>query len=201
MSTTSVAVTILPFDRASARADADDLIARLQRGEAAALAETYDLHASAVLAFARRYLGDAALAEDLLQEVFVSLPGAIRGFQRASSLRTFLVSIAVNHGRHFVRAAVRRRAAMDRFARDVRDGEEGDGGVDRDRQLDLARALASALDELPDDQRAAFVLCEVEERSAREAGEIVGAPEATVRTRVFHAKRKLREALERRGVR
>jgi RNA polymerase sigma-70 factor (ECF subfamily) len=198
MSASSTAVTLLPFGRAAARPDADDLVERLQRADAAALAETYDQHASAVLAFARRFLGDAALAEDLLQEVFVTLPSAIRNFQRASSLRTFLVSIAVNHGRHFVRAAVRRRAAMDRYTHD-REAESGD--VDRERQLDLARALAAALDELPVDQRAAFVLCEVEERTAREAAEIVGAPEPTVRTRVFQAKRKLREALERRGVR
>jgi RNA polymerase sigma-70 factor (ECF subfamily) len=198
MSASSNAVTLLPFGRAVVEQDADDLVERLQRADAVALAETYDRHAGAVLAFARRFLGDAALAEDLLQEVFVTLPAAIRNFQGASSLRTFLVSIAVNHGRHFVRAAVRRRAAMDRYAHDR---EDEAGGPDRERQLDLARALAAALDELPVDQRAAFVLCEVEERTAREAAEIVGAPEPTVRTRVFQAKRKLREALERRGVR
>ncbi len=198
MSASSTAVTLLPFGRAVVRPDADALVERLQRAEPAALAEAYDLHAGAVLAFARRFLGDAALAEDLLQEVFVTLPAAIRGFQRASSLRTFLVSIAVNHGRHLVRAAARRRAAMDRFAHE-QDGAPG--AADRERQLDLTRALAASLDELPVDQRVAFVLCEVEERTAREAAEIVGAPEPTVRTRVFQAKRKLREALERRGIR
>lgn len=69
------------------------------------------------------------------------------------------------------------------------------------QRASLARALLRALDELPLDQRVAFVLCEVEERTSREASEITGAPEATVRTRVFHAKQKLRAALEREGVR
>jgi RNA polymerase sigma-70 factor (ECF subfamily) len=41
-----------------------------------------------------------------------------------------------------------------------------------------------------------FALCEVEQRTSVEAAEIVGAPEGTVRTRLFHAKRKLREILE-----
>jgi RNA polymerase sigma-70 factor (ECF subfamily) len=41
----------------------------------------------------------------------------------------------------------------------------------------------------------------VEERSAREAAEIVGAPEATVRTRLFHARKKLRAELEKEGIR
>jgi RNA polymerase sigma-70 factor (ECF subfamily) len=46
----------------------------------------------------------------------------------------------------------------------------------------------------------AFVLCEVEERSSQEVSEIVGAPEATVRTRLFHAKKKLRLALTTEGI-
>ena len=58
-----------------------------------------------------------------------------------------------------------------------------------------------ALDALPIEQRVAFVLCEVEDRTSREAAEIIGAPEGTVRTRLFHAKRKLREELENRGFR
>jgi RNA polymerase sigma-70 factor, ECF subfamily len=65
----------------------------------------------------------------------------------------------------------------------------------------LARALNEALDALPLDQRVAFVLCEVEGRTSGEAAELVDAPEATVRTRLFHAKRKLRVALTERGIR
>jgi RNA polymerase sigma-70 factor (ECF subfamily) len=57
------------------------------------------------------------------------------------------------------------------------------------------------MDELPIEQRVAFVLCEVEEKSSREVAAIAGVPEATVRTRLFHAKRKLRALLEEEGVR
>jgi len=110
-----------------------------------------------------------------------------------------LLSIAVNHARHHVRSASRRRAATDRFAREP----EAETTTPEQEALrsDLSRLLSHALDTLPIDQRVAFVLCEVEERSAREASEIAGCPEATVRTRVFHAKKKLREELERRGAR
>jgi len=65
----------------------------------------------------------------------------------------------------------------------------------------LARALSRAMDRLPDDQRAVFVLCEMDERTSAEVSMIVGAPEGTVRTRLFHAKRKLRDILEREGFR
>ncbi|MDH5672930.1 MAG: hypothetical protein OEZ06_12320 [Myxococcales bacterium] len=60
----------------------------------------------------------------------------------------------------------------------------------------LARQLSAGLDRLPLAQRVAFVLCEVEELSANEAAAVVGVPAATVRSRLFHAKRKLRHFLE-----
>ena len=93
----------------------------------------------------------------------------------------------------------RRRAATERFAREP-DAISGTPEEQLGRH-GLAQALNSALDQLPLDQRVAFVLCEVEERTSREAAEIVGAPEATVRTRLFHAKRKLRDELAERGIR
>lgn len=177
----------------------DTLVLRLRRAEPAAVAEVYDAHHTAVRAFAKRLLGDAAAAEDLVHEVFVSLPKVSRNFRGDSSLRTFLISIAVNHARHHVRAAQRRRRAISAYGElpsaDARDPEH------EARRKELAELLTRALDTLPVEQRVAFVLCEVEERTSREAAEIVGAPEATLRTRLFHAKKKLRQALETEGVR
>jgi RNA polymerase sigma-70 factor (ECF subfamily) len=175
----------------------------LRDGDATAVAEAYDQHAGAVLAFARRLVGDDASAEDLVHETFVTLRSAIRGFREQSSLRTFLISIAVNHARHHLRSARRRREAMDRFAHETGGGATFDDGSPETAALrtDTARLLTLALDELPLDQRVAFVLSEVEDRSAKEIAEIVGANEVTVRTCVFKAKAKLREALAKRGVR
>lgn len=175
------------------------LVARLREGDLDALAVAYDRHGGAVLAFARRLLGEEASAQDLLHEVFLTLPHAIRSFRGDSSLQTFLVSIAVNHARHHVRSAVRRRAMLERYGREPEaTGRTPEHEAER---ADLARHLSECLDALPLDQRVAFVLCEVEERSAAEAAAIVGAPEATVRTRAFHARRKLRELLAERGLR
>lgn len=176
------------------------LVVRLAQAERAAIGQVYDAHHAAVRAFARRLVGEVSLAEDLVHEVFVSLPRAARNFRGQSSLRTFLISIAVNHARHHVRAAVRRRSAVDRLGREP----DATGGEDPERVAErkqLARALTRALDGLPLDQRVAFVLCEVEERSSVDAARIVGVPEGTMRTRVFHAKKKLRDELEREGFR
>jgi RNA polymerase sigma-70 factor (ECF subfamily) len=55
--------------------------------------------------------------------------------------------------------------------------------------------LASALDQLPLAQRVAFVLCEVEDLTSAKAAVVAAAPEATIRTRLHHARRRLRELL------
>lgn len=176
-----------------------DLAARLTFGDRTAIAEAYDAHHSAVRAFAKRLVGEVAAAEDLVHEVFVQLPQAIRGYRGEASLRTFLISVAVNHARHHVRAAARRRYAMERYEREPsRKSNDPEQEIGR---RELSQVLTRCLDALPLDQRVAFVLCEVEERSSGEVGAIVGAPEGTVRTRLFHAKKKLREMLEKEGVR
>lgn len=181
-------------------ADDEAALARaLGQGDAAAIGDVYDAHHEAIRAFALRLVGDASAAEDLVHEVFLTLPRAIRRYEGRSSLRTFLISIAVNHARHYVRSAARRRAAMDRLA--LVPG--GSGPTDPERsfqQAQLAQLLSAGLDTLSLEQRVAFVLCEVEERNSREVAGIVDAPEATVRTRLFHAKKKLRSFLEKRGL-
>ena len=181
------------------RALEGDFVVRLTLGDRTAVAEAYDAHHSAIRAFAKRLVGETAAAEDLVHEVFVALPQAIKNYRGEASLRTFLISVAVNHSRHHVRAAARRRYAMERYEREPprssNDPEQSTG------RRELANVLERCLDALPLDQRVAFVLCEVEERSSSEVATIVGAPEGTVRTRLFHAKKKLRALLEEAGVR
>lgn len=188
------------MQRAITLEHADGLVMRVCDGDASALAELYDAHAAALLAFARRLLGDADAAQDLVHEVFIGAPRALRNFQGSASLRTFLTAMAVNHARHHVRSAARRRAASDRLLREP-SGQAAGTPEEHAARVRLAEALDRALDTLPIEQRVAFVLCEVEERTSREAAEIVGVPEATIRTRLFHGKRKLREELDRRGLR
>ena len=177
----------------------EPLLERLRAGEPQALGEVYDRHHEAVRAFARRLVGDASIAEDLVHEVFVALPRLIRRFEGQSSLRSFLSGVAVNHARHYVRSAGRRRAAALRMGSELSAASESP--QDSAEQRAFLQVLSRALDTLPLDQRVAFVLCDVEERTSGEAAEIAGAPEATMRTRLFHARKKLRAALEKEGVR
>jgi RNA polymerase sigma-70 factor (ECF subfamily) len=169
----------------------DSLITRARRGDGAAVGHLYRRYHHHVRSFARRLLGDATSAEDLVHDVFVALPRALGGFRAHASLPVFLLSIAANQSRTHVRSAIRRRRAMDRLELEPTVTSVGpDHAVER---RELATALTLALDSLPDEQRLAFVLCEVEERTAVEVAAILEIPEGTVRTRVFHARRKLRE--------
>jgi RNA polymerase sigma-70 factor (ECF subfamily) len=191
----------LSLDAATGAGDApSEALARLARGEPAALGAAYDQHHARVRAFAQSLLGDAAAAEDLVQDVFVALPAVARRFRGESSFATFLCAIAVNHARHHVRSAVRRRRAMEHLAREPAPLHAADPERTAAHR-ELSDALVRALDALPIDQRVAFVLCDVEERSSAEAAAIAGAPEATVRTRLFHARKKLRALLAQEALR
>jgi RNA polymerase sigma-70 factor (ECF subfamily) len=173
--------------------DDDLLVAALGDGDLAALAAAFDRWNRRVRVLARRLLSDPAAAEDVVQDVFTALPRAARRFRGQADLETFVLGIAVKGVRRHRRAAARRRRALERLrAADPR------GPIDPEQDAyrrELGARLAAALDELPLPQRVAFVLCEVEELTAGQAAAIADAPEATIRTRLFHARRRLRDLL------
>lgn len=171
----------------------ESLEARLARGDHDAVVQAYRTHHAAVRAFAQRLVGDAMIAEDLVHEAFVALPASMKRFRGDCSLKSWIVAIAVRHAQKHVRAAQRRRAAEKRMANEP--GEpvpRPDADIER---AELARLLTAALDRLPLDQRVAFVLCEVEERTSAEVAAMLDEKDGTIRARVMHAKKKLREDL------
>lgn len=178
----------------------DWVIDQARTGDPKAVAALYDRHHDVVRGFAAHLLGEESAAEDLVHEVFVTLPKAIRRFRGDSTLRSFLLGITANHARHHVRAAARRRAAYDRMERG-RSSNASSTPETLCQQRELAKILERALDSLSLKHRVVFVLCDIEERTSAEASEIIGIPPATVRTRLFHARRKLREVLEKEVIR
>lgn len=158
-----------------------------------AIVALYVEHGAALRAFARSLIGDPQSAEDLVHDVFVCLPKALCGYRGDGGMLSFLRGMAINHARHHVRAAMRRRAAMDRLAHEAE--QASNLAPQLIEQRALSRRLSAALDALPLHMRVAFVLCEVEELSSAEAAQIIHVPAATVRTRVARAKERLRKLL------
>jgi RNA polymerase sigma-70 factor (ECF subfamily) len=172
---------------------------RVRQGDLDALAEVYDLHHRALCAFARRLLSDEAAAEDLVHDVFVLLPTVAHRVDPARSLRSFLVGIAANRARHYFRARARFSRMTERLAKEPVTAHAATPEQEAHRTR-LARALSRALDTLSLEQRLAFVLCEIEGQGSREVAETLSVPEGTVRTRLFAARKKLREQLEKEGI-
>ena len=171
-----------------------DVCTRAARGEADAIVELYNEHHAQVRAFAQRLIGEASMAEDLVHEVFMHLPKALARFRGDCPVRSYIISIAARKTHHHVRAAARRRAMESRLAREPARAPSSLPDAEAEREQ-LARLLTRALDTLPIDQRVAFVMCEVEERTSVEVASMLGEKDATIRARVFHAKKKLREAI------
>jgi RNA polymerase sigma-70 factor (ECF subfamily) len=183
-----------PVGAAEGASPADERVSRAARGERAAFVSLYREHFAEVHMFALRLVGCSMAAEDLAHEVFLALPQALGRFRGQCTLRSYILSITVRRARQHLRAAKRRRAFEAR-AMSAEDRALVPGPDAELQRRELAARLTRALDALPLSQRAAFILCEVEERSSAEAGEILGEKAGTVRNRVFHAKRALRERL------
>ena len=162
----------------------------LTSGSARAIVDLYDANHQRVRVLARRLLGDAAAAEDVVQEVFASLPRALRHYRGEADLPSFLLGIAVKKARDHLRAAIRRRRVLERYAFEER---VGPGSPEQDMvRKELAHRMTLALDRISAAHREAFILCEIEGLTAVQAARILAIPEATVRTRLFHGRAHLR---------
>ncbi|MES1172175.1 MAG: RNA polymerase sigma factor [Bacteroidota bacterium] len=192
----------------------ESLMAQYQTGDASAFQELVLRHERPLWTFLRRFVGDAATAEDLLQEVFLRVVRAAGEWQREAKFSTWLYTIARNLCTDQARRAVHRRAAsLDAPARPMED--EGSGPVLADRIAGggggagggLAQAEGAAMDRqlaveidravgaLPPDQREVFLMREVMDMSFADIARAVGATEPTVKSRMRYALEKLRQAL------
>jgi RNA polymerase sigma-70 factor (ECF subfamily) len=177
----------------AAEPSAEPELAQASRGDTRAIASLYSEHHTSLRDFCCRLLGESDAAEDLVHDVFVDLPRDLARFRGQCSLTTFLRAIAIHRCQRHLRAAARRRKAMARLAEETE--RQGRFLPEELRTRELARRLSAAMDSLPLAQRVAFVLCEVEGCSSDEAALVLEVPAATVRTRVFYARKRLGELL------
>jgi RNA polymerase sigma-70 factor (ECF subfamily) len=186
-------------------AEERELVHRLKLRDEAAFSAFVLRYQERVFRLLLRMLGDRAEAEDLAQEVFISIFKAIDGFRGDSQLSTWVYRVAANHCRNRIKYLTRRR-------RQLTEGydEQGDdhlvnaahhGRTDAPDQLIEAKQTESLLQagllSLDDEQRELIVLREVEHLSYEEIMAITGLPEGTVKSRLFRARAGLREYIER----
>lgn len=189
------------------------LVAAIATGSEDALAALYDRHAGAIHATALRLTGDRQAAEDVVQEVFLTLWNRADRFDpTAGSLLTWLGTMARNRSIDRHRAASRRPqlvalgddgdegaadASLERAAERLRDPSRYDA-TDPVAVLEADEARAAinaALAEMPEPEREVILLAYRDELTQREISERLGSPLGTVKTRTRRALARLRCAL------
>lgn len=179
----------------AARDEDDKLLKRLKRRDEAAFTELVRSHQERVFGLTLRMLGDRAEAEDLAQEVFVTVFKSIDGFRGDSRLSTWLYRVTINHCKNRLKYLGRRGRGAQREFDDDRAHAGPSGTVARiagpEAQLqgrEAERIVQRALAELPDEQRELVVLRDIESLSYEEIREITGLVEGTVKSRLHRAR-------------
>ena len=156
---------------------------------AAAVSAVFRAFRQPVLGVCLHLTGRRADAEDVVQEVFLSVHRALPLFRGESRLSTWIYRIAI-------RAALEHRARRRRTEPlDDAIPARGPGGEEHVEARDRARRLLIAMDRLSADHRAVLSLFAVDGLSHREIAEILGVPEGTVWSRLNLARKRLLEEL------
>jgi RNA polymerase sigma-70 factor, ECF subfamily len=173
----------------------DDAVAHAcLSGDPAAVAELFDRFHLRVTRYLTRAIGNTADVEDLLQATFLEVARGASRFDGRSSVSTWLLGIATNALRHHLRSSSRRRGLLDAVSSE-RAGASAPSVTDEvDARLALARAQ-EVLEALPEEQRLAFVLCELEGLRAGEAARLLDTTESAVWKRVSDVRKVVRRAL------
>jgi RNA polymerase sigma-70 factor (ECF subfamily) len=168
------------------------LIGRIAAGDEAAFGTFYERHARGVLAFVRDLVPDAAAAEEVAGDVMVAVWRGARRFGGRSRVSTWVLGIAHNKAVD-VR---RRRRIIESPLEEAGLLPGGDDPADLTIQTIDRAALETALATLSPEHREVLQLMYAFDCTQAEIAEIAAIPVATVKTRAFYAKRRLRDALD-----
>ena len=181
--------------------DASDavLAVAIARYDQAALAAAYRRHAGAVFGLARRLLVEPALAEEVVQEVFLRLwHDPARYDPERGTMRSYLLT--QTHGRSvdLLRADVARRR---REERDAQRTAEADADIEREVwDLTTARQVRESLATLPPEERTAIELAYWGGYTYREVAARLDQPEGTIKSRIRAGLSRLRRDLVAAGI-
>jgi len=181
--------------------DEERLLQRLRQRDEAAFNQLVRLYQAAVFRQLLRVIGDPAEAEDLAQEVFVTVFKAIDTFRGESRLSTWIHRIAQNHARNRVKYHGRHKRRGDAPLEDTTEEalaapHTGSRVPRPDHQVEAQEAEANiriAIAELDDEQRTLIVLRDLENLSYEDIQEQTGLPAGTVKSRLHRARLALQE--------
>ena len=178
-----------------------ELVARARSGDQSAFEQLVLEHQNKVYSLAFRMVNDREEAADLAQEAFLRAWQGLPAFQGESSFATWVYRLTTNLCIDYIRRQKRRQEIQPVASLDDPDsglGEPTDWKQDPQRHVErqeLHRALAKALQRLPDHQRQILVMRELSGLSYREIGEALDLDLGTVKSRIARARKTLQKIL------
>jgi RNA polymerase sigma-70 factor (ECF subfamily) len=173
------------------------LIARIAKGDRLAMEELYGRYRFPVYRFVLRMVRNPTTAEDLDSDVFLDIWRQAGTFEGRSAVSTWIFSIA-----RFKALNALQRRPMEELD-DEKAGAIEDQADDPETALakkDKAAVLRACLLKLSAEHREIVNLVYYQHKSVEDVAGIVGIPEATVKTRMFYARKKLSELLTEQGI-
>jgi RNA polymerase sigma-70 factor (ECF subfamily) len=178
----------------AAQATSDEMLLEgIAAGERTAMHVLYARHNVRVFRFILRIVGDASVAEDLVSQVFLDVWRTAGQFEGRSQVSTWMLAIA----RFKALTALRNRRHEDIDQEEVLQiadtGDTPETSMDRSQ---TSATLRKAIAKLSPAHREIIDLVYYHEKSVEEVGQIIGIPQATVKTRMFYARKHLAELLK-----
>ena len=191
-----------PRDMTAARES--ELVEAHRRGDPAALAELLGAYQKRIYAVCYRMIRDDQTARDLTQDVLVKVLENLESYSGRARLSTWVIRIAMNVClSHLRRERLRRHASLDVPADpppgrpgEPRSGEGEPTPAASVEQAEMQAILVRAMDALDPEMRAILVLRDLQELDYHCISEVLDIPVGTVKSRLFRARRALREAAE-----
>jgi len=172
----------------------DDLVSRLQRGEASAFAALVDEHHAALRRTALAFVSTHASADEVVQDTWLAVVHGVHAFERRSSIKTWIFGILINRART---AGVReaRSVAMSETAAAAEPARD-DTPKQRLLRKELGHALEAAILGLPERQRTIVVLRDALGWSPEDVRHLLDVNEPNQRVILHRARCRLRARLD-----
>ncbi len=149
-----------------------------------------------VLRTAYMYVKDVHTAEDIFQEVFIKVNSNLHNFQGNSSIKTWIIRIAINTCKDYLKSAYSRRIVpMEEFMEDSITAEDSYADIERQETI---QSVKDAVMELPEHYKDVIMCVYFQEMSMDQAAQMLDLPVGTIKSRLARAKEKLKEIMERR---
>ena len=197
-------VEVKPADGESGVLSDSELAQAIASGDQAAFRALMRKYNRLLYRTARSILKDETDAEDALQNAYLLVYRGISKFRGDAGLSTWLVRVVINEALGCLRKRSRSAHVINLDGRELDAAVQAEADANFEKverpedglmRADAQQLIQARVDELPLTYRAVFVLRALEELSVTETAEALQIPEATVRTRFYRARARLKESL------